>query len=100
MSVNVGYAIMSPTYVKKHMTSDDPYAEKWMAYHECGTGPWKLVSWIKGEKVVFEKNKDYFAGEEGISDRCVPHADKLFFGYLKIQLLRDFGLKEEILTLC
>jgi len=83
LSINTSYSIMSPTYVKKHITSDDPYAEKWMAYHECGTGPWKLVSWTKGEKVVFEKNKDYFGGDEGISGRCTPHADKLVFQIFK-----------------
>ena len=83
LSINTGYSIMSPTYVKKHITSDDPYAEKWMAYHECGTGPWKLVSWIKGQKIVFEKNKDYFGGDEGISGRRTPHVDKLIFQVFK-----------------
>ena len=82
-SINPAYAIMSPTYVKKHITSDDPYAEKWMAYNECGTGPWKLVSWTKGQKIVFEKNKDYFGGDEGISGRRTPHVDKLIFQVFK-----------------
>jgi peptide/nickel transport system substrate-binding protein len=83
LSINPAYSIMSPTYVKKHITSDDPYAEKWMAYNECGTGPFKLVSWIKGQKIVFEKNKDYFGGDEGISGRCTPHVDKLIFQIFK-----------------
>jgi len=83
LSINPVYSIVSPTYVKKHITNDDPYAEKWMAYHECGTGPFKLASWIKGQKVVFDKNKDYFGGEKGISDRCIPHADKLVFQLFK-----------------
>jgi peptide/nickel transport system substrate-binding protein len=82
-SINPAYAIMSPTYVKKHITSDDPYAEKWMAYNECGTGPWKLVSWTKGQKIVFEKNKDYFGGDEGISGRRTPRTDKLVFQVFK-----------------
>ena len=82
-SINAGYAIMSPTYVKKHITSDDPYAEKWMAYHECGTGPFKLVNWVKGQKIVFEKNKDYFGGDEGISGRRTPRTDKLVFQVFK-----------------
>lgn len=76
LSSNASYSIVSPTYVKKHSTTDDPYAEKWMAYHECGTGPFKLVSWTKGQKLVFEKNKDYFGGDEGIADRRIPHTDK------------------------
>jgi len=83
LSINMVYSIMSPTYVKEHATSDDPYAEKWMAYHECGTGPFKLVSWTKGQKLVFEKNKDYFGGDEGISGKRTPHVDKLIFQKFK-----------------
>ena len=83
LSINPGNSIMSPTYVKAHATSDDPYAEKWMAYNECGTGPFKLVSWAKGQKIVFEKNTDYFGGDEGISGRGIPHVDKLIFQVFK-----------------
>ena len=83
LSINPVYSIMSPTYIKKHTTSDDPYAEKWMAYHECGTGPFKLVSWTKGQKLVFEKNEDYFGGDKGISNRYTPRVDKLVFQIFK-----------------
>ena len=83
MSLNPTYSIMSPTYVKEHVTSDDPYAEKWMAYHECGTGHFKLVSWTKGQKLVFEKNKDYFGGDECIADKCTPPADRLIMQIFK-----------------
>jgi len=83
LSVNPTYSIMSPTYVKKHVTSDDPYAEKWMAYHECGTGPFELVSWTKGQKLVFEKNEDYFGGSKGINNRYTPRVDKLVFQLFK-----------------
>jgi len=81
--INGVYSIMSPTYVKKHTTVDDPYAEKWMIEHECGTGPWKLVNWVKGQKVVFEKNKDYFGGDNPASDKLTPRADKMIFRIYK-----------------
>ncbi len=81
--VNGVYSVMSPTYVKKHATSDDPYAEKWMVDHECGSGPWKLVEWVKDQKVVFEKNKDYFGGVDPPSDKETPRADKLIFRIYK-----------------
>jgi len=77
------YSIMSPTYVKKHATADDPYAEKWMIDHECGTGPFKLVSWIKDQEVVFEKNEDYFGVDDPASDKRTPRVDKLIFRIFK-----------------
>lgn len=54
------YAITSPTYVKAHATSDDPYAMEWMARHECGTGPFKLVEWVEGQRVVLERFEDHW----------------------------------------
>jgi len=54
------YWMASPTYVKKHMTSDDPYAEKWMANHECGTGPYELSEWLPEQKATYKQFKGYW----------------------------------------
>lgn len=59
------YAITSPTYVKAHATSDDPYAMEWMARHECGTGPFKLVEWVEGQRVVLERFEDHWGKSPG-----------------------------------
>ncbi len=43
-----------------------------------GTGPFKLVKWVKGEKIVLEKNKDYWAGEPKIDEiivKIIPDPD-------------------------
>jgi len=59
------YLIVSPDYVKKHAPADDPDAFKWMSHHACGTGPFKLVEWTEGQRLVFEKFDDYWGGPEG-----------------------------------
>ncbi len=39
--------------------------------HPIGTGPFKLVEWVKGERIVFEANKDYWRG--------APKMDRIIF---------------------
>ena len=57
--------IVSPSYVKKHATQDDPWAEEWMTEHACGTGPYKLAEWVHGQYVLLEKFDNYWGGWEG-----------------------------------
>ena len=47
--------IVSKDYVEE--VGDENYAAA-----PCGTGPYKLVDWQKGSKLVFEANEDYFLG--------------------------------------
>ena len=60
------YGIVSPTYVKKYATAEDPWAKERMAYDACGTGPFKFVEHEPKQKIVLEKNPNYWAGEKGI----------------------------------
>jgi peptide/nickel transport system substrate-binding protein len=39
--------------------------------HPIGTGPFKFVEWLPDDKIVLEKNKDYFLGE--------PNVDRVIF---------------------
>ncbi len=42
-----------------------------------GTGPYRFVEWVRGERLVLERNDDYFAGTPplaGIEYRIVPEA--------------------------
>jgi len=64
-AATANYGIVSPTYVKKHATSDDPEAVKWMAKHGCGAGPFKIAEFIPGQRLVFEKFEDYWGGSPG-----------------------------------
>lgn len=51
--------IMSKAYVES--VGDEEFGRKPM-----GTGPYKFVDWVKGEKVVLEANEDYFMGAPSI----------------------------------
>jgi len=73
------YGIMSPTYVKKYATPEDPWAKERMAYDACGTGPFKFVEQVPKEKVVLERNLNYWAGEKGVvrGGKVMPQYDRL-----------------------
>ncbi len=55
-------SIVSPTYVKAHATANDPWAADWMNTHTCGTGPYMVAEWVKGQYVKLVKNPDYWRG--------------------------------------
>lgn len=56
-------SIVSPTAVKKDKDG--------FMHHPVGSGPFKFSSWAPGEKVVIEKNPDYWGS--------VPNIDKVIF---------------------
>ncbi len=53
-------AILDPAEVKKHVTSDDPWATQWLKRNAIGGGPYTLAKNIPGVEVVLEANKDYW----------------------------------------
>ena len=57
--------IVSPEYVRKHATNDDPWAMNKLHLGGIGTGPYKHVDWIEGDRVIFDKFDDYWGGWEG-----------------------------------
>ncbi|MFY0546101.1 ABC transporter substrate-binding protein [Brevibacillus sp. H7] len=61
-------SIVPPKYVKE--VGDQVFAEK-----PVGTGPYKFVEWVKGDKIVLEANEDYFKGAPKIKKvtfRIIP----------------------------
>lgn len=76
-ATTAAYFIISPEYIKKHATADDPDALKWMSNNACGTGPFKLAEWTEGQRVVFEKFEDYWGGSKG--GRSTPKVDKVIY---------------------
>lgn len=52
-------AIVSKAYVES--VGDDNYAAK-----PSGSGPYKLVEWQKGSKIILESNEDYYKGAPSI----------------------------------
>ncbi len=46
------------------------YGQAWLAEHDAGSGPYKVVEFKRGERIVFEKFDDYWAGwPEGAPER-------------------------------
>jgi ABC-type transport system substrate-binding protein len=54
--------IYDSTEVKKHATTEDPWALKWMESNTAGFGPYHLESVRAGEQAVFVANPNYFRG--------------------------------------
>jgi len=66
-----------------------------------GTGPYILLKWQKGKKVVLSANQDYWKGKPGIDQYisiCEPKIDRLFemFRKQQIDILTIFSLSKMI----
>lgn len=67
------YAAFLTRVVLWQMTDEETFAEvgaDGFANSAVGTGPFKLVTWDRGERLVFEANDDYFLGRP-VVDRVV-----------------------------
>ena len=64
-------AMLDPAIVQEHATDDDPWANTWMQRNVSGgSGPYKIVSHIPDQEIVFEAWAGYHAGKAPI-DRMV-----------------------------
>lgn len=77
----IRYKIASPTYIQEHSTTADPDAMEFLATNASGTGPFKLVEFVPDQRVVFEKNADYWGGEPG--GKSMPKVDGVTFQIIK-----------------
>ncbi|MEG2213680.1 MAG: ABC transporter substrate-binding protein, partial [Clostridiales bacterium] len=55
-----GCSIVDSKVFKENATDDDPWALKWAAKNEAGSGPYKLKSWDAGTQLIFEANEEYW----------------------------------------
>ncbi len=62
LTAKAGLHITSPRAIAEHATADDPWAETWFNSHLVGTGPYTLVEWLPGDRVVLTQNEDYWRG--------------------------------------
>ena len=80
--------IMSPTYVKKYATADDPWAENWMKDHESGSGPYQLKGWVHGQQVTLVKFDKYWQGWQG------KHLDTVIIRIVRESTTHELLLKQ------
>lgn len=67
----------SPTLVKASEKTPGDWAVDYFVDHECGTGPYTLVSWSHDQELVYERFDDYWRGWEG------PHVDRIIHRVVK-----------------
>jgi len=75
------YKITSPSFIEANSSDADPDAMEFLATNASGTGPFRLVEFVPDQRVVFEKNADYWGGEAG--GRQTPRIDRLVFQIIK-----------------
>lgn len=49
--------------VKQHATTDDPWAAKWVAGNDAGSGEYEMQSWTPGQEMVLCAFPGYWAGQ-------------------------------------
>jgi len=79
----------SPAAVKENEKTPGDWAVDYFVDHECGTGPYTLVSWTHDQELVYEKFDDYWRGWDG------QHVDQIVHRIVKepatIRLLLERG---------
>lgn len=75
------YCVGELHIMPKHIWEDDSLSEEEKYSSAVGSGPYKLKEYISGEKIVVEKNEDYYRGE--------PSLDTIEF-----KIMTDFSARE------
>lgn len=55
-------AVIDPAVVEEHKTEDDPWAYRWLQFHDAGSGPYKLIEWLPNDRVILEGFDEYWDG--------------------------------------
>ncbi|CAN5613744.1 ABC transporter substrate-binding protein [soil metagenome] len=80
------FTIASPEALEKYKADEGTFDEEEAIFrpsgtygteHPIGTGPYKFVEWTRGDRLVFERNEDYWGDFEGNVDQLIfrPIAD-------------------------
>lgn len=60
--VNSDLGILDAAEVKKHLTTDDPWAARWLSTNTASFGPYQITKYTPGQEVVYEANPNYWRG--------------------------------------
>jgi peptide/nickel transport system substrate-binding protein len=56
------FGIVDSVEVKKHVTSSDPWGEKWLSSHDAGTGPYYVAARSPGEQMTLQAVPKLWSG--------------------------------------
>jgi peptide/nickel transport system substrate-binding protein len=59
---------MSPTWAEAHGGMEPGADTSYVDSHMMGTGPYKFVEWVQGDKVVIERNEDYWRKDIALAE--------------------------------
>ena len=65
----------------KHLLEGKDITKSELARHPIGTGPYKFVKWITGDRIILESNHEYFEGRPYIDRyiyRIIPDQSTMF----------------------
>ncbi len=77
MTLFFGSSIWDSTEVKKHTTTDDPWAKDWLSKNAAGYGAYQVTEYTPGSQMVLEANPNYYGDKPFFSKviwREVPDA--------------------------
>ena len=77
-------SIVSMKYVEAHGGIVPGQDNAWMTTHECGTGPYKLVTWASGQYILMQSNANYWRTPAKLE-------------YVIIKYVSDVGTREMLL---
>jgi peptide/nickel transport system substrate-binding protein len=60
--INSDLGILDSAEVKKHLTTDDPWAARWLSTNTASFGPYQITKYTPGQEVVYEANPNYWRG--------------------------------------
>lgn len=71
----------------------EKYGDEYGSKYAIGTGPYKLKEWIKGDKIVLEKNPDYEWGPEWMENNGKPLIGEIVMKMIPEENLRMMELE-------
>lgn len=85
-----------PPSVMEH-EEDEDWGQKWLTDHSLGSGPFRLKSWQKGQRIVLEGKKDYWGGAPKLDEVIVRTIKEP--ATLKMELLKgNIDIAEGVLV--
>jgi len=73
------YWLADPWNFLDSVAAREQYGDRYGFDMVVGTGPYKFVEWVRGERVVLERNEDYTHGPSFLDNQGPAYFDKIIF---------------------
>jgi peptide/nickel transport system substrate-binding protein len=84
-------ALLDPEEIKKHTTSEDPWAAEWLKRNTAGLGPYRLVKNDPGVEIVIEAREGHW--------RPAPYFQRVVFKFVPSESDRMLLLKRKAIDM-